>query len=391
MGDCFQLIFDGSVEGRYESNIFRYGEKARATSSPRARLGKESDFIFILTPGAELLLGNDKTFATAKFVYHEDFYFFADNSILDRQLGNGSANFAMSGDCWTLNPYAKYMQLGFQTPWAALPDEQLWRANVAVAGFVGTYSLNNKSTLASGFQYIDFSARNGRPTVRNWSQVKVPLTLFYQVCPKFEIGPTSYYQHFDVGHGGATTSGAHMKAFNSNNFFAGVAMKGQLCQKMTYDVALGTMHAHVQEQHHRTTLGGHAHLNFQTSKKVSVGIGLNREYKVHPFDAMFIESSAKIDVNYAFCPDWNLYLGTTFAHQDFLTPPSYANTPLLRPVGMVDRVDDYWTAKGVLSYKVWDCLTLLGGYEYYSVENPSVIFDFNTHNNTAFIKAHIRY
>jgi hypothetical protein len=354
IGDKLDIFFNGSVTGRYESNVFLN----EAT--------KTSDYSFIISPGIEIQYGRN-TATTVSFIFREDIIQYVDNSNLNTNLSNVFLNAAHQGGRSTISADFSYRQLSQNSQNINVVGD-LVRRNKLETGVLYAYNISPKTDVELGFRYQYEHFVNFQNLFNDRAIYTVPLDIYYKVTPKIEVGLAYQFRYTDVD------DTALIVGNNRTDNFFGVAVRGELAPKLTARIHAGATHRSVQNQPSDTTFTTRGTLLYELTQKVLLRGSFNRDFLTGGSAQNILNTGGSLGVVYNYSEFISSDAFVSYTNSDYLNSP---------------RDDDTYGAGVTVSYTPNAYLRFSAGYVYQN--NASNTLGASYMANIVNLTASLRY
>ncbi len=213
VGDNAELFLTAGVEIQHDDNIFLDNTT------------EKSDTIFVLSPGLDLVFGNNAA-TSGHLSYREDFYEYSDYNNQSTSVSDVDFASAYTNGKTKVNLSAGYVQ-------KFLSDNNINAAGVNIrreisnAGIDGEFGVSEKTTLGVGasYQQTDYSTA-GYIDVDSWT---LPLDVYYEYSPKLAVSLGYRYSNTNSSTGGVDAS----------DHFFNIGARGEFTPKLAGQVRVG--------------------------------------------------------------------------------------------------------------------------------------------------------
>lgn len=353
VGDFIDIYASASATGRYESNVLRN------------EVGHDDDFITIISPGAEVLIGNPNSTSFGNIFVREDFYFYTDQNDLDHQDFNAFLEGHLRGEHYKSDLEVSFVQKAQNTPNTNAID-RLIRSNVTSVVFRDLYEWSPKTTFEASpaFKHVNYRTQLTGIHLVDHYVYDFPFAVYYKYSPKLEIGPSYKYKHTDLK--------SDQQDFN-DHFYA-LALRSKITETLTLDVHLGLTHRVINNTINRTTLGTKLGLVWTKFDKLVVLLKVFRDFGVGGLGDSMLNTGAYLRGDYNASEKIDMHLALSYNHADY----------------QLQRRNDHSSqAEYEISYKAHKAVTLAAGYTFQNNESDEKGASYSNH--MAFIRAEIRY
>ena len=297
MSDDVNVFLTGSALGRYESNIFR------------DETNKQDDFYLILSPGLEILVGDNHNKARFQGVYRHDFYIHEKHSKLDSQNANIYIDFWYRAKRSKFHTQFLFEQIRENTPEANTPGDLVHHNDL---GFFaeGSYELSPKTSAEVGFEIVDVDYRTPATYgLIDYTTYTLPFDLYYRYSPKLDIGPSYRYRHTDIQRGNDT-----------DDHFISLALKGEIAPKFNVRMHVGGQHRNIKGRSNRTTLSVNSEMEWHATPKFTIEAGFNKDFSTGGSNQSIEQIGGYAVLTYEICPK------TFITSHIFYTEADYQNS-----------------------------------------------------------------
>lgn len=365
IGDSAELFITGTLGIRSDDNIF-LGSGPRNPNLPvsatNPNVGEESDIIFDINPGVELVFGkNAQLSGSLKLV--DAFANYSDNSDLNTQL--------FSGDFVTKYDDGK-LKLGFNLSYHELNQNSvdvrgLVRRDVFTTGANGEVEVSTMTSVAAG---VSFTHENYKRTgYTDSDNLTVPIDFYYKWTEKLSLSAGYRYRDYQVDIGQ-----------DSTDHFFNIGARGEFSPKLTGKLAVGFTTRDLEGRDPITgrsggddeMLGIDASFAYEISPKTSLQLGLINDFGTSPQGQQQENFILNGMITTKVSEEWSVNGGLSFRQIDYRT-----------------RTDDYWEAIIGTSYAINSNISIVGAYVYRKYNSDLAGSEFE--NNVFSVGANFRY
>lgn len=354
VGDKLDIFFNGSVTGRFDSNVFLN----EAT--------KTSDYSFIISPGIEMQYGRN-TATTFSFLFREDIIQYVDNTNLNTNLSNVFLNAAHQGGRSTIAADFSYRQLSQNSQNINVVGD-LVRRNKLDTGILYAYNISPKTDVELGFRYEYEHFVNFQNLFNDRMIYTIPLDVYYKITPKIEIGLAYQFRYTDIDN-----TVLNQGNNRTDNFF-GLAVRGELAPKLTARIHAGATHRSVQNQPSDTTFTARGTLLYELTQKVLIRGSFNRDFLTGGAAQNILNTGGSLGVVYNYSEFISTDAFLSYSNANYLNSP---------------QDDDNYGAGVTVSYTPNAYLRFSAGYIYQN--NASNALGASYMANIVNLTASLRY
>lgn len=229
IGEHANIYFNGSVNARYDDNVFLAEEN------------EEEDLILIFSPGLELNVGGRGN-ANFNLFYREDFYRFDDLSDLNTNLTNvfldtyynlPRLDLRLDGTFQQLmQPEAALLVMGFD----GLIERDIYRLNLR-----GEYEISERTSIATGasLSRVDYDLDEFFTDTDSFS---VPVNLYYALTPRFDASVGYRYRFTDVD------AGDFGDAREYDDHYLNLGIRGEVLPKLMGEARAGYQQRQITDE-----------------------------------------------------------------------------------------------------------------------------------------------
>ncbi len=343
IGDGAELFLTGTLGVRSDDNILF------------ASRNKESDLIFDIAPGAEVVFGKNAQLQGALTLNHT-FSNYSDNSDLNTNLFSGAFN-------------SKYddgkLKLGFNVSFAEL-NQNSWfirglvRRDIFTAGGNTEVEISQLTKVGAGvnFTHENYKRRNFTDS----DSLSVPIDVYYKWTEKTDLSFGYRYRDYQVDSLGS----------DSTDHFFNVGARGEFTPKLKGRFAIGLNTRKLDRGGDDTLLGIESGFTYEVSPKTSFDFAISNDFGTSPQGEQqenFTLSGALVT---AFSSEWSGRAGLAFRSIDYGT-----------------RTDDYLEGEIGAYYTVNANVRIGGSYVYRDYSSDIAVNEFK--NNVFVVSANFRY
>ncbi len=364
IGDSMDLYFNGSATIRYSDNLFLRDDQ------------KESDTVFIFSPGLELAMGKRGAEFTGNIRFQEDIDLYLEQDGIDNTKANLFANGRYDTGVFKFDAGLSFREMDQATQdliGGQLQGKLVEREVTSAYGYA-EYTFSQLLSFGAGlrFDHTFFQTyeRRGNPNgiFSDYSVYTVPVDLFWKYSEKLDFSVGYQYRLTDISH-----------SIDTEDNFYNIGIRGEITPKITgriqagytnrtYDLPAGLP---LDDEEDSLTLV--AGLNYQFSPKLNFGLTALRDFGTSGGGTSIEQTSISINGNYEMGRFW--YASARF---------SYRNADY----NGYDREDDTYDIGLNLSYRANEFVSLSAGYIYMK-NDSSENYDFS--NNVVQLSASLRY
>lgn len=350
IGEGTNIYFDGFVSTSYSTNITLSGVNER------------EDFITTVSPGFEVIFGEQASIVNASASIRNNIVRYADNDEFNSENWRFSGQVSYNDQPVSASASAFYTER--QENQALFREERTLLRTTDRGGAVnGRYALTQKTSVSSGFSYshtsFDSSSRNNRDR----EHYTVPFSVAYQVRPQVDASAGVRYRRTVVSGGG-----------NSENLFYNLGLSGEVTPKLTTDLRVGINEQRPDRGASRTTMGITSHSTYTATTKSIIRFRLNRDFEIAGRGDSVISTGGELIYVYIFNPFWNFQVDGAYRRLD------YQNR---------ERKDDNYRVGTSVNYNFAEYFTLTGSYRYRENSSNVELADYQDH--TVSLSLRVRY
>jgi len=349
LGEGADVFLTGSATAQFNDNIYYDSTN------------EVDDLIFIVSPGIELVVGQDPTAGNMSLSYQHQFYFYQDNSEQDDDNGVFSFDASYDGAKISLSAYATYRETDQNFRDANLPGVLISR-EIITAGVGGEYILSPKTSFGVGLDYSqtdwELAGLNDNET---WS---VPVDFFYKMTPKVDAS---------VGYRYRTVENDFSNDYDTH--FFNVGLRGELTPKTYASIRVGYEDRSFDNlDNDNGILSFSGNLTWNPNPKSSYGLSLVREFSSGALNTSE-DTRFTVDGTYALNSMWSIFGSASYEISD------YDN----------GRSDDFYSFQFGAAYSPNTYLSFSAAYIYYENDSNSTVLDADYQANLFNLTASVRY
>lgn len=296
IGDLIEVFFSGSSTGRFESNVYRN------------EINHQKDFLTIVSPGFEVLIGNPNSMSFGNIFIREDFYFYTDHNKLDREDFNIFLEGHHRRAHLVVDANASFIQQAQNTPNENALDT-LIRSNVSSASIKGSYTFSPKTTMDVGpeFKYVDYKTILFDQLIDRY-EYSLPIAVYHKYSPKLEFGPSYRYMYTDE---------KSERKYDFNDHFFGLAVRGRMTPKLAFDLHVGCSIRNINNKLERETFGIRFGSVWNASDKITVSGKAFRQYGAGGFADSILNTGGYLRADYTINDKWKAYASVAYNNADY--------------------------------------------------------------------------
>lgn len=368
IGESVDIFLTARSELQYQSNIFS------------SETNEEGDFIWLNSPGFEIVAGGDSnTNITLKF--YEEFAFYFDESDQNHSTEhlNLSTRFDGGGKL-RLDTIFKYDEtVGGLNATTFNTQSQLIRWRTFELGFHGAYQISPKTVIETGLEWLRFDYRNYTDIYADRNEYSIPTTIFYAVTPKVEVGlgytPTYTDVHLPAFLKILSTNGFLNNSTlpaDSMSHFVNLAVRGAFTEKLNGEARIGYIRRDLNPGAAFNDVGAELKLTYTPTAKLVFSLLGARNFATDS-DGVNLERTS---IN--FVGRYNITEKVNFTAKTGYTWTDYHK---------VDRDDHLWLIGADLGYSPLSWLELGIGYNYATNDSSLSGSDYVNHMARIFAQA----
>jgi len=343
IGDGAELFATGSVVIRADDNIFL---------SPNAT----SDFIFDVTPGAQLTFGKGSQIQ-GQLTLVDAFSDYKSNSELNTDLFSGDFGAGYSDGKLKLDFSTGYHELNQNT----VDIHGLTRRDVTNVVAKGETEVSQITSVGAGFLFTHTEYK--RAGYGNSDDYTVPLNFYYKWTPKVDLSAGYQYRYYQIPRAIGLDS--------TDNYF-NVGARGEFTPKLNGQFTVGVTQRDFSHANDETMLGLDANLTYAYSEKTTLQFGASSAPDTAPQGQQEKNTSLNASVTTNISDQWKVNAGVSWRAIDYLT-----------------RTDHYVEGSLGATYIVNTYVSIVGAYIYR--KNSSVLSGSEFTENVFSIAANLRY
>jgi len=348
IGEDTNVYFDGFVSTAYSTNITLSGSNER------------DDLITTLSPGLEVIFGEQASIVNASAMIRNNIVRYADNDEFDSENWRLSGQVTYTDKPLTASASAFYTER--QENQALFRDERtLLRTRDHGASIDSRYYFTQKTSASTGFRYSE--TRFDSSTNRDREHYTVPFNVYYQVRPAIDASMGVRYRRTEVSGGGRT-----------ENMFYNLGLSGEVTPKWTTTLNVGVSEHRPSSGNDRTTLGITSHSTYTATQKSIIRFRLNRDFEIAGQGDSVISTGGELIYVYIFNPFWNFQADGAYRRLDYQSR---------------NREDDNYRVGASANYNFAEYFTLSGSYRYRENSSNAELADYQDH--TVSVSLRLRY
>lgn len=285
LGENSSLNWRASGAIQYNDNIFLDS------------VAKESDVIWVFSPGAELNFGQDTSNAHVKVVYIHDIVKYAGNDRLNRDAPDAKLDGKFQSVKSTIDYGISYKENNQNDASNNLTGD-LAQRNVLRAHVDGEWEMSAKSSISGGYRYDDISYDDARFYDRE--AYSVPINYYWAVTPKLDASVGYRYRNTSYEPDGARVRANPLVPGlfrpDTDDQFFNVGLRGAIGAKTTGEIRLG-----VQERDFNTPgmddedlFSVDARAVWQATEKSNVSVLFSRDFDADSFGTSIERSDFQV-------------------------------------------------------------------------------------------------
>jgi len=341
IGDGAELFLTGTLGIRSDDNVFL----GRTT---------ESDLIFDIAPGAEIVFGKNAQLK-GSLTLVDTFSNYSDNSSLNTNLFAGA--FKSNYDDGKL-------KLGFNVSYTELNQNSfdirgLTRRDVFNAGANTEVEISQLSKVGAGvvFNHENYKRRGYTDS----DSLTVPIDFFYKWTEKTDLSFGYRYRDYRVDLGS-----------DSTDHFFNIGARGEFSPKLKGRFAIGLNTRKLDRGGDDTQLGVESAFTYEITPKTFLDFGVSNDFGTSPQGAQQKNFVLFGSINTKLSEEWSANVGLNFRSIDYGT-----------------RTDDYFEGTLGAAYTVNANVKIVGGYIYRNYSSDLAASEFK--NNVFSVSANFRY
>lgn len=348
IGDSAEIFITGTVGVRKDNNIFM---------SPT----EQSDTIFELNPGLQLVFGNS-SLVKGTFSLNESFTIYTDHDDLNDELSSAHFNANYDDGKSSVSVNASFTELNQNTV-DTLPvvgtRDALIRRDVAQLGGVAEVSVTEKSSIAGGVQYNKADFKRGG--FSDSETVTLPFNYYYEMTPKVDMSLGYRYRQKWEGIG-----------MDTKDHFFSVGARGEFTPKLSGNLAVGYTQRKFDRRSDTSLLGIDSSLTYALSPKTTVQFGVHNDFDTNSQGQQQKNFSVRASVSSRISEQWTVTAGASYREIDYYT-----------------RADDYYEGQVGVTYTVTQNVNITGALALRSNKSDLPSSDFDA--RVVSLAAHFRF
>lgn len=341
IGDGAELFVTGTLGVRADDNIFL---TAKA----------DSDVIFDLTPGAQIVFGKDASLK-GSLTLVDSFSNYSDNSKLNTNLVSVDFISSYSDGKLKLGVNAGFHELNQNAP----DIRGLTRRDVFSTGAKGEAEVSEITSISAGVTFTHSNYK--RAGYGDSDDYVVPINFYYKWTEKVELSVGYRYRDYQTQIGE-----------DSTDHYLNVGARGKFSPKLTGEFTIGMTQRKLAKGGDDTMLGLEANLAYEISPKTSLELRASNAPDTSPQGLQQKNFSLGGSVITNISEQWSVTGGLSYRGIDYST-----------------RTDDYIEGQLGATYAVNAYVKLAAGYVYRN--NASALAASEFTNNVFSLAASIRY
>jgi hypothetical protein len=349
LGDNTELFVNAAVELRFDDNIF-------LTSN-----NEESDVIFSVSPGVEIISGKEEL-AEVRLFAGVDLSAYASNdeqnSAQFTVLGSGvyrGARLSASAD-------ASYRQLDQNATAVLGVVQEFIERDLYSVGTRVEYGFTPKISGSAALRYdlVDYTNQPSFVDTTSWT---VPLNVYYKFRPKLDLSAGYRYR---VQEGDLASVGGTSHYFN-------VGARGEIAPKLNADLSVGIETREPEVGDDSSILAFDGGLSWEVFPKITSRLTVGRSFDVSALGTELERTDAVLSADWAATTDLTATASVSWQNTNYVN----------------SRDDDFYQFSVGVSYVLNQYVRLTGGYSYRTTESNFTAVDFS--NNILRFGASVRY
>lgn len=336
VGENAELFVTGTAGVKKDNNIFM-------TPS------EQSDTIFELTPGLQLVFGNASVLKGSLSV-NQNFTVYTDHDDLNDELSSASFNANYDDGKSTVSVNASFAELNQNTV-DTLPivgtRDALIRRDVLQLGSVAEVSMTEKSSVSAGVQYNRADFKRGG--FSDSQTVSLPFNYYYEMTPKVDMSLGYRYRQKWEGIG-----------LDTKDHFFNVGARGEFTPKLSGNLAVGLTQRKFEGRSDESLFGIDSSLSYAASPKTTLQFGVTNDFDTNSQGQQQKNLSVRLSASSRISEAWTVTAGVSYREIDYYT-----------------RVDDYYEGQIGVTYTASQNVNITAGVALRSNESdlPSSDFD----------------
>lgn len=376
IGDNTDIFFNGSSSLRWSSNIFRNENQ------------EVDDLVWTLSPGFEVNVGRGVSNADLSIITRYDVIRYEDNDQLDTELFHIKAVGSYRTSRLDLSGSVSFDEAKSNSGDSNLTRD-LIETDSTSAALNGEYRFSPKFSFGAGVRYSELEYQSPYDDrFADRETVRVPLDLFYELTPKVDLSVGYTYTNVEIEETFNPVTLRGVSGYETNSHFINVGARGNLLPKLSgffkagyrmrdsddSSITIGGLPAGSTNREDSGMLGLDADFTWSASPKLTVNLGLSRDFGVGGEGQSTENSSVKLSGSYSISPRYSASANLGYTLRD------YVNT---------GREDDQYNAGLRFSYSLNEHWRFSTGYTY--IENNSSDANRSYENHTVDLTATLRY
>lgn len=356
IGDGAELFLTGSLGLRADDNIFL---------SQR----EESDLIFDISPGAEIVFGKNAQLKGSLIMSHT-WSNYSDNSDVNTNLFNG--DFVTRYDDGKL-------KLGFNVGYHELNQNNadvrpavgaqpgLVRRDIFTAGGNAEVEVSQITSVGAG---VSFTHENYKLSgFTDSDRLEVPVDFYYKWTPKVDLSLGYRYRDYQTD----------VRGSDSTDHFFNIGARGEFSPKLTGKFQIGVNTREVDAGGDDTQLGLDGSFAYEISPKTSLQVGASHDFGTSPQGIQQENLTINGMITTKISEEWSVNFGLSWRSID------YDAVARVSP----SHTDDYVEGQLGTTYVVNENVRIVGMYVYRDYSSDIRGTEFK--NNVFSIAANFRY
>lgn len=389
IGDNTDVFFNGSSSLRWSSNVFRNEDD------------EVDDIVWSLSPGLEINVGRGVSNADLSIITRYDIIRYEDQGQLDVELLHIKVLGSYKTSRLDLNGSVSFDEEKSNAGDVQFTDDLIESDNLS-ASLNSEYRVSPKFSFGAGVRYSDKNYTGQfDDRLADRETITLPFDIFYELTPKVDLSLGYTYTHTDIEEtdnlvfvpGFPFLGNRNLSDYETENHFFNIGARGNLLPKLTGFFKIGYRTRSSDDSIATTTVGGmpfgspftvsrgdtgmlglDADLTWSATPKLTVGLGLSRDFGVGGEGQSTENSSVDLFGSFSLSSNWAASANLGYTLRDYTDG---------------DREDNQYDAGLRLSYSPNQHWRFSTGYTY--TENDSDAFDFSYVNHTLDLTATLRY
>jgi len=347
MGDSAELFLTGTLGVRTDSNVLLSAQKS-------------NDTIFNLTPGLDLVYGQN-ALTKGKAYYYETITRYFDTNPANTSLSTVGFDANYDDQKTKMNFDASYAQLAQNT--VDVRAGFLVRRDVFHVEGGSEISVTDKTSVAGSVVYENIEYK--RTGFESSKIASVPLKYYYYVLPKLAVSGGFTYSDTQLSGGG----------IGSKDYFYNVGARGEFTPKLTGMFAIGYTERKMDVGPNQNTMGVDSSLAYAVDEKTSVQFGVNNGFGVSGSGQNERNLTWSVGFQSKISEDWSA--GSTLSYRT------------INYLGAGNHTDNYFEGSVNAKYTYSNVVNFTAGFTYRN--NSSTLVSSTFDNKVFSIAANIRY